>query len=424
MVTEFETTFTLEAIVAASLAVTSSAPSAVADWLVIEAAVREETLFVASTAPAAAEVEPKSPCCSVVDALEIVALIVAVVAASTVRSRVTVTVESAIVAVVVSGRSVCPKPVPSAASTEASARLPISHPITLIAIAAPAARSPLPRISLNETASLSVVAMALSAPVASMNAALLAVTATSRAPVSVEDVTLALTEPRITLAASVAARPFALLVGIVPVLVLIATASVHASTWPSLSASMKASCPAPTVAVVLVSAAFTVRSLVLRASVLASVTSGVDGSYSALPAWAVSTVASCAETVRSPVVVVSVAVVTVAAVRPVIVLRAILPVAVSSVAVVAVMLRLPARTTAPPETEATASSLVAVLRTLPTRVESIAVLTVPALAAATRTAPEAVTVETVAWVSWLSVVVTSRRPNSRKSATTVPVGLP
>ncbi len=133
--TEFETTFTLEAIVAASLAVTASAPPAVADWLVIDAAVRVETLFVASTAPAAAEVEPKNPCCTVVDALETVALIVAVVEASTVRSRVTVTVEPAIVAVVVSGRSVCPKPVPSAASTAVSARLPISQPITLMAIA-------------------------------------------------------------------------------------------------------------------------------------------------------------------------------------------------------------------------------------------------------------------------------------------------
>ena len=77
--TEFETTFTLEAIVAASLAVTASAPPAVADWLVIDAAVRVETLFVASTAPAADDVAPKNPCCTVVDALETVALIVAVV---------------------------------------------------------------------------------------------------------------------------------------------------------------------------------------------------------------------------------------------------------------------------------------------------------------------------------------------------------
>ena len=79
MVTEFETTLTFEAIVAASLAVTASAPPAVADWLVIDAAVRVDTLLVASTAPAAAEVEPKNPCCSVVDALETVALTVAVV---------------------------------------------------------------------------------------------------------------------------------------------------------------------------------------------------------------------------------------------------------------------------------------------------------------------------------------------------------
>ena len=133
-------------------------------------------------------------------------------------------------------------------------------------------------MNLNEIASVSVVAIALIAPVASMNAALLAVTATSRAPVSVEPVTEALTEPRITLAASVAARAFALLVGTVLVLNLIATASVHASTRPSLSARTNASCPAATVAVAVVSAASTVRSLVLRASVLASVTSGVDGS--------------------------------------------------------------------------------------------------------------------------------------------------
>ena len=51
--------------------------------------------------------------------------------------------------------------------------------------------------------------------------------------------------------------------------------------------------------------------------------------------------------------------------------------------------------------------------------------TVPVLVAAMRTAPVAVTVApaTVACVSRLMVVVTSRRPNSRKSASTVPVGL-
>ena len=104
---------------------------------------RVETLFVASTAPAADDDAPKNACWTVVAALETVALIVAVVDASTVRSRVTVTVEPVIVAVVVSGRSVCPKPVPSAASTAVSARLPISQPITLMAIAAPTARVPL-----------------------------------------------------------------------------------------------------------------------------------------------------------------------------------------------------------------------------------------------------------------------------------------
>ena len=72
MVSDIDTIFTLEKTPAASIATTERLPTTVRSPPTTDAVVDVDTLFVASTAPAAAEVAPKSPWFSAVAAFDTV----------------------------------------------------------------------------------------------------------------------------------------------------------------------------------------------------------------------------------------------------------------------------------------------------------------------------------------------------------------